>query len=241
MSITETFKINSLDISKLSGRVNIKPHEEKEILIKTTNEDKIDVVRTGSTLKIKTKENEHSNKKSFLNIFGGNNSFKNTNFQGNIVINGQVFSGNNISELTEVDMDIFVPKNQIDSIDISGVIKVNVDNISNSINIDSSGQTQITSSRISNIKIDVSGQSKAIVRDIEKLLGDISGQSKIDIQGAKISKVGLDISGQSDSKIVSDSIEELAADLSGMSKLTVYGEVKNKDIDKSGLSEITFK
>ncbi|MNM76031.1 hypothetical protein D3C81_878340 [compost metagenome] len=138
-------------------------------------------------------------------------------------------------------MDIFVPKNQIDSIDISGVIKVNVDNISNSINIDSSGQTQITSSRISNIKIDVSGQSKAIVRDIEKLLGDISGQSKIDIQGAKISKVGLDISGQSDSKIVSDSIEELAADLSGMSKLTVYGEVKNKDIDKSGLSEITFK
>lgn len=239
MSISETFKINSLEIYRLLGKVNIKVHDEKEILIKTTNEDKIEIVRNGSTLKIRTKENSSNekSKKSINNLFG----IRNVSSSGNIIINGQVIVGDNVSEIVEVDMDIFVPKNQINSIDISGMIKVDIDNIGDSIQIDSSGKTQITSSRISDLSIEVSGQSKAIVRDIKTIRGELSGQSALDAQGTKINKVKLEISGQSDSKIVSDSVEDLIADLSGMSKLVVYGEVKNKRIDRSGLSEIIFK
>jgi hypothetical protein len=244
MSFTfESSKIRSLDISQLAGKAVIKVHDKNEIFIETTNEEKVEVERVGPTLEIKGKLEEDTNKKSkfsFGNIFGSNVVIQNNNIvSGNsiTVINGKVVSGSTSGgKLPEVKMEIFVPKNTIKFLDISGVINVEVDSISENLDIDNSGQTRVNVSGIANLSVDTSGQSKIEANGVSKLNAGVSGQSKVDVHGTSFSEIEVDISGQSNLTIISDSIEELEADISGQSKLVVHGNIKQRNVHKSGLA-----
>lgn len=241
----EKIKITSIDIGQILGHVLIKAHDSDEVIVETTEEDKVKIKQYGSTLSISTKIEKNkdlksSSKKGIFNSFRGMNITGNVTIQNNNVIiqNGNVISG---GDLATVDMTIYVPREMVCDIDLSGQIKVTVEDISKQLTIDNSGQTTITILNVEKIDLDTSGQSKAYINGVKVIIADISGQSKAEFTGDVINKVKLDVSGQSNMKINSSVIERIKGDISGMSKVKVYGEVRSKDVDTSGMSSIQYK
>lgn len=246
----EIIKIKKIDISYLLGKVIIKPHDLKEVKIESTEEDKVSIEHSGSTLFIKSKEDNttKSSKGSFIkNVFNSSINIGGKNFSGNNIniVNGKVIVDGNImdstSTITKVDMTIYVPKDMIKKIDVSGQINVSIEGISDRLAIDNSGQTSIDIEGIREINLDTSNQSKAFIRDIEVIEVDISGQSSVDIIGNKIEEITIDASGMSSVDIEGIEINELDIDISGMSNIRVRGNVINKSIDQSGMSSIKFR
>lgn len=260
MMYQEKMNANQIHISKLLGKVWIKAHDSDEVKIETTNEEQVSITQQVGVLFIESKIEEHpqenTEKKSvFGTIFGGFNigsqkgkTIINTHNNqtiiignGNVVSNGVVINGVGASTLTTVAMTIYVPKDKITAIGISGVIQVDVEGISDTLDFDQSGQTTLSVKQVKTIELDTSGQSTATLQDIEHLNADISGQSKAVIQTTTIKKATLDISGQSSVAINADTTELLEADLSGMSNLKVKGTVWYKEIDTSGMSKVIFQ
>lgn len=263
----EKVKAKRINISGLLGQVTIKTHDSNKVKIETTEEDKVEIKHSIATLHIGSKDDGSSvvtsnRKGSFIqNIFSGskstiitgnnsssivigsgNISGQNITIQnGNVIVDGKAVNGTSINTMAFVDMTIYVPKDMVESIDISGQIKVSVEGISNKIEIDSSGQTQIKVEDIKRISLDVSNQSKAYINGVEILKADLSGQSDVDITGTDIKEINIDGSGQSNIYIDSVSIDNLDIDISGMSNVRVKGKIVNKSISKSGMSNVTFK
>lgn len=250
MSFVETGLVNKISICQLLGNVKIETHDKNEILIETTNEDKVSFEKHGKTLIIRSKAENNSNEKSgnfFSKFFNKGNSsivIGNGNIVsngGSITINGVNINGNvTIGELTEVDMNIYVPKDKIATLDSSGKIDIQVVDISSELCVDVSGQSSVEINNTYQLDVDVSGQSSVQALNVKELSADVSGQSVVNIKGEDINSVEIDISGQSRMLLRSKTIDCFEVEASGQSRVIVYGKTHRKTIDRSGQSKVDF-
>ncbi len=109
----------------------------------------------------------------------------------------------------------------IESLEVSGVSKINFSNIDNeSLLVDSSGASRIS----------VSGKTN-------KLVVNMSGASRVKAAELKASSVSVDGSGASRAKVFAS--EEISADLSGASSVSYSGTPTKINKKTSGASRIT--
>ena len=111
----------------------------------------------------------------------------------------------------------------IENLEVSGVSKVSLDNLSNeNLQIDSSGASKIT----------VAGET-------QNLTIDVSGASKIDAENLKTENASIDASGAC--KVSVFAVNELKTDASGASSIIYSGSPKNLTKKTSGASSIKEK
>lgn len=231
-------EVESIDIRKLKGDVDIVTHDENELWIETTNEEKIEFTLANNILYIESKDDEdkkNNKKKSKFNFFNRNSNNIVINGNGNIIISGDD------QEPIEVKMSIRVPKNAIREVCVSGRINIKIGNISSVLDIDSSGQVRTQVHDIKMLNVDASGQSHILINECLSLDVDLSGQSSLTLESSKIDKTIIDLSGQSRMDIECELIEYLGADISGQSEIVTKGKINKKEIDKSGQSRFIEK
>lgn len=243
--IQQKGRINAIDISQILGKVTIKSHENEDVFIETTEEEKVAITIQGKTLYIQTKlsekEKEDQEKSGiFGTLFGGVHI---TNTRGNTVVinNGNVIvNGATSTEMATVDMTIFVPSDCIEEIDVSGAIELHIASISKKLSLDCSVQINSTIQGVERVALDLSGQSHLHIADAQEVIGDVSGQSHIQIESETMKKIIFDASGMSKIQVNSSAVDEVELDISGMTDVTIRGQVKTKTIDKSGLAKVNF-
>lgn len=250
--------INSIKINNIEGNIKLE-------LIK---ENVIEVICDNTEIPIKEEQNciyigenncynFSSNKKGF---FSGRDIDININSSNCVIINGEVISKNNSNskEMPKGNVNIKVPFNCIQDIDLSIIGRANIENISSKLKIDtscsidlelegldyvlldSSGQSKGTINNVETLELDASGQSNFKILNVHKLSIDGSGQTNICVESDIIKRTEVDVSGQSIISLKAKEVKRLTAELSGMSNLFVIGRIEKKTIEKSGMSKFIY-
>lgn len=124
---------------------------------------------------------------------------------------------------SEHGLKIRISAPDIDSIDASGVAKVNLSGVKNN-----------------ELRVDTSGASKVNIKgETANLTIEVSGASSIDAENLKAEYVNVDASGASHVSVFATG--ELKSDASGASKIVYSGSPKNVEKRSSGASSIREK
>lgn len=248
MALKYQGKINTLQFSRINTNAIISVIEGNEITIDSRDESDLDIQQFGSRLKIQRRvEETNSQKGGLLNRFFNNNSVNIigngnvviNNVNGVTIVNGDIISGG-MTDNKQIDMIIGVPRDKIKDLDLSGTTKVTVNAISSFLNIDTSGQSDITVENVNKIELCSSGQSNVKIFNTKSVIMDTSGQSRIEVKSDSLDYIEIDTSGQSNID-VHGNIESLSADTSGISNINVYGKVQKKQVYKSGISNVNIR
>jgi hypothetical protein len=133
----------------------------------------------------------------------------------------KIYTKKNISPKTKIRVVVAMP--DLTGIDVSGVSKVNAQNIkTESFNLDMSGAS----------KVELNGEAN-------NLTIDSSGASKINAENLKVTNAAIDVSGAS--HVTVNATEEIKAEASGASKVSYLGEPKNVIKNTSGASSVKQK
>lgn len=124
---------------------------------------------------------------------------------------------------SEHGLKIRISAPDIDSIDASGVVKINLSAVKNN-----------------DLRVDTSGASKVKINgETASLTIEVSGASSIDAENLKAENANVDASGASHVSVFATG--ELKSDASGASKIVYSGSPKNVEKRSSGASSVREK
>lgn len=124
---------------------------------------------------------------------------------------------------SEHGLKILISAPDIDSIDASGVAKINLSGVKNNeLRVDTSGAS----------KVNISGETA-------NLIIEVSGASSIDAENLKAENANVDASGASRVSVFATG--ELKSDASGASKIVYSGSPKNVEKKSSGAGSVREK
>lgn len=235
--ILEAKDIDGFKFTNIEGTITIKTHDKDTIDVFCPNEDKLIVEEKGGFI-VFSYDNEESEtvKKTFLQKI-----FKKT-FKLNLPINSSYVEDKDvilIYNLLRTNIDIFVPKSIVESIELDGNIDLVADGISEYLRVYSFGKNSIKFEDIKNVYVDSHGKTECFVNNSLNISLYFSGTQYVKVSSRKTHSLKIKSKGEIQVDSIS-SIRDLNLDLSGISDINIYGRVEDKKIKRKGIVKVTI-
>ena len=227
--------IDNFSFWGLVGSVDFKSHDKETTILEIENDKDVAIEVDKHCCTIRNSKIEVNNS-SFIDI-RINNSRLVIDKKG-IHFNSEKMTKDQLEDI-KVNITITLPKTQLKKVDISSPLLVKATDLGGNVTFDLSSNTKLELSNIDKVNIDASGQCEISAIDIPDIYIDCSGQSNIELKN--ISKLTTDLSGVSEIYVQNkDIIQKLVVDCSGISNFTINSKVDKCELDLSGLSKISF-